>query len=72
MNWFQLLFTGKAVYDIVVNDLPKAMEDSKLSLEEIVNIIVKIAAVFSYKIEFSIPKEIKTATLDVISFTKNV
>ena len=72
MNWFKLLFTGKAVFNIIVNDIPEVMEDNKISLNEIINLIIKIASVFNYKIEFEIPKDMKSTAIDVISYTKNV
>lgn len=65
MNWWKLLTSGKKVLDVVVDYIPKALEDGKISMDEASMLIMKIANIFDYKIEVVIPEDVKDKVLEV-------
>jgi len=65
MNWFKLLMAGKKVLDVVVTYIPKALDDGKVSMDEVSTLIMKIAIIFDYKIELTIPDDLKDKVIEV-------
>lgn len=70
MDWLKAFFKGKAVLNIVVEYIPKALEDGKLTMDEITTLINKISAIFNYNIEIKVPAELTDKVLDVVKLVK--
>jgi len=70
MNWLKAFFKGKAVFNIVVEFIPRACADGKLTIEEITELVTKISNVFDYKIEIQIPNDISNKVINVVDKTK--
>lgn len=65
MNWWKLLTSGKKVLDVVAEYIPKALEDGKISMDEVTVLIMRIANIFDYKIELTVPEETKDTIIEV-------
>jgi len=76
MKWMKALFMGKLVFDIISQYIPKALEDGKLTMDEILEILKQICTTFDFHIEFKVPPETSKVVIGVIekvdSTIKNV
>jgi len=60
------LFMGKMVFDIISQYIPKSLEDGKLTIEEILEILKQICKTFDFHIEFNVPTETSNVVIGVI------
>jgi len=61
------LFMGKMVFDIISSYIPKALEDGKLTMDEILEILKQICNTFDFHVEFEVPPQISNTIIGVIS-----
>lgn len=58
MKWFHYFRRGLAVVGILSVELPKAMKDGKLTVQEITDIFLQVCAVCDWDIAINVPPEI--------------
>lgn len=66
MKWMKALFMGKMVFDIISQTIPKALNDGKLTIDEILDILKQVCKTFDIHIEFNIPDHASNLVIDVI------
>uniref|UniRef100_A0A6M3JVC5 Uncharacterized protein n=1 Tax=viral metagenome TaxID=1070528 RepID=A0A6M3JVC5_9ZZZZ len=68
MNWgivIAWLTKGMAVMGILMVDLPAALSDGKLTIQEMANIMAKVALVFGITLEINVPAELMAKAVAV-------
>lgn len=68
MNWATIiawLTKGMAVMGILMVDLPAALSDGKLTIQELVGIMVKIARVFGIELQIDVPPDLMAKAVAV-------
>lgn len=72
MNWLKVLMTGQKVMGVLTETVPTALEDGKLTIDEVVNLVKKILDIFEINAEISVPEDLHGKYLDVIEKVKPI
>lgn len=65
MNFLNLLFTGNRILAVINKTIIPNMEDRKLTVSELSNIIIEICAIFNYKLEIKVPETISDNVVEI-------
>ncbi len=66
MNWLKIMFAGKKVMSVLTNSIPTALEDGKLSIDEIAKIVKQILDIFNIEAEIEVPEDLQDKYLNVV------
>jgi len=65
MGKFILIFKALSVAGVLATDLPAALSDGKITIDEMVSIIKKLLGIFDLPVLIEIPDELKDLTVSI-------
>jgi len=64
-TWLKYIFAGGAVLKILISSIPKALQDKKLTIDELASLLKEICSIFGWTLEIQIPDKFSDTYLNV-------